>query len=160
MRYTHPLDNPPIELIDGYEHWMPEVTFARQVQGRPGMEVFWGTGLDQVRKTHIAGALDENEFGDDANTFTGGVVWQKGERVYTFETIYATTALMGTTSQNRIQVRPGVIFKIPDRFTFHSRGDWRMGVALKWIYGPDGHDIGMSVKFRGNFDLKKLLGRR
>ena len=88
------------------------------------------------------------------------MVWPRGERVYTFEATYATSALIGETDQHRIQLRPAVIFKIPDRFTFRSRGDWRMGVALKWICGPDGSDFGLSVKFRGDFDLKKLLRRR
>ena len=159
LRYTHPLDHPPVELTDGYEHIMPMVTFAQEIEGWPGAELFWGTGLDMVRQTHIGGELDENEFGDHANVFTGGLVWQRGERVYTFEATYATTALLGDSSKDRIQLRPAVIFRIPDRFTFHSKGDWRMGVALKWIYGPDGHDVGLSVKFRGDFDLKKLLGR-
>jgi hypothetical protein len=160
VRYTHPLDHPPVELTDGFEHLMPEITFARKLESWPGTEVFWGSGLDRVRQTHIGGALEDNEFGDHANTFSGGFVMQRGSRVYTFETTYATTALMGSTSQDRIQVRPGVIFRIPDRFTFHSRGDWRMGVAVKWLYGPDGHDFGLSVKFRGNFDLKKLVRGR
>jgi len=159
LRYTHPLDHPPEELTDGFEHLMPAVTFAREIEGWPGVEVFWGTGMDLVRRSHIGGTLEQNEFGDDANTLTGGMVWQRGERVYTFEATYVTTALMGDTAQDRIQLRPAVIFRIPDRFTFHSKGNWRMGVALKWIYGPDGHDFGLSVKFRGDFDLKKLLGR-
>ena len=160
IRYSHPLDHPPVELTDGLEHIMPEITFAREIEGWPGAELFWGTGLDLVSTTPIKGLRDDNEFADDANSFSGGLVWQRGERVYTLETTYSTTALIGSTSQDRIQVRPGVIFRIPQKFTFNSRGDWRVGVALKWVYGPDGHDFGLSVKVRGNFDLKKLLGKR
>lgn len=160
LRYSHPLDHPPVELTDGFEHIMPSATLARPVADWPGLEVFWGTGLDLVRDTGVAGALEDNEFGDDANTLTAGFVWNRGQHTYTFETVYATTALLGDTDQHRISVRPGVIFRIPDRFTFHSRGDWRMGMALRLTDGPDGLDVGFSVKLRGDFDLKRLLGRR
>ncbi|MCF3652406.1 hypothetical protein [Synoicihabitans lomoniglobus] len=160
LKYTHPLDHPPVELTDGFAHVVPSLTFAREIAGWPGAEMFWGTGLDLLRESSVVGSRDENEFGDHANTFVGGLVWQQGTRVYTFEATYATTALIGDfDSQHRIQLRPGVIFRIPDRFTFHSRGDWRMGVAAKFIYGPDGPEWGLSVKFRGNFDLKKMIRR-
>ncbi len=72
LRYTHPLDHPPAELTDGFEHLMPAMTFARRVEGWSGAEVFWGTGLDLVRPTFNGGVLEQNEFGDDANTLTGG----------------------------------------------------------------------------------------
>lgn len=160
LRYTHPLDHPPIKLIDGLEHIMPTVTFARTLARWPGSEVFFGTGMDLVSRTDIDGTLDDNHFGDSANSFTGGMVWQRGQRAYTFETTYATTALLGPgETQHRIQLRPGVIFRIPDRFTFSSRGDWRMGIAAKITYGPDGPEWGVAVKFRGEFDLKRLLRR-
>ena len=78
LRYTHPLDHPPEELTDGFKHIMPAVTFAREIERWPGAEVFWGTGMDLGRRSHIGGALEQNEFGDDANTLTGGMVWQRG----------------------------------------------------------------------------------
>jgi len=78
LRYTHPLDHPPEELTDGFKHIMPAVTFTREIERWPGAEVFWGTGMDLGRRSHIGGALEQNEFGDDANTLTGGMVWQRG----------------------------------------------------------------------------------
>ena len=159
LRYSHPLDHPPVELVDGFEHVMPTITFARRLEGWPGVELFWGTGVDLVRRTHVAGKLEENEFGDDANILTAGMVWERGRRVYTLETNLATTSLIGTTDLYRFSIRPGIIFRLPSRFTFNSRGDWRMGMAVNLIYGPDGPDVGLSVKFRGNFDLKAWRNR-
>ena len=159
LRYTHPVDHPPVGLTDGLEHFLPTLTFARALEGIPGTELFWSTGLDLVRQTHIFGRLEDNEFGDNATSFTGGLVWQRGRRIYTFESTYATTALIGKEAQHRASVRPGVIFRVPSKYTFKSNGDWRVGVAMKFIYGPDGPDLGLSVKFRGSFDLKSRRAR-
>lgn len=159
LRYTRPLDHPPLELTDGLEHILPAVTFAREVENWPGAEVFWSAGLDLTRETTTRGMLDDNEFGEDANLFTGGMVWRRDRRIYTFEATYATSSLIGRTDQHRIRLRPGVIFDLPRRFSFNSSGDWRVGVALKYVHGPDGPDFGLSVKFRGSFDLKRRRAR-
>lgn len=159
LDYTLPLDHPPLELTDGLAHTQPYVTFARDFPAWHGVRLFWGTGLDLVRTTSVAGQLDTNDFGDDANTLTAGFVWPRGRHTYTFESTFATTALIGDTTQNRITVRPGLIFELPPKWTFHSRGQWILGVAVPVTEGPDGLEVGLSVKLRGNFNLKRLLGR-
>ncbi len=157
--YTLPFQDTPAELTDGFEHINPYITFARSFSGWQGVRLFWGTGLDLVRDTKAAGVLDTNEFGENANEFTGGFILLRGRHTYTLEVKFATTELIGDTSQNRITVRPGIIFQLPPRLTFKSHGQWTMGIAVPMTQGPDGFDVGVSVKFRGNFNLKRLIGQ-
>ncbi len=159
LDYTHPLDHPPIELTDGFEHTKPYITFARNLPEWHSVRLFWGTGLDLLGSTAVAGRLEKNEFDSNANTFTAGFVWPQDQHAFTLEANYATTSLLGDDNLNRITVRPGFIFLVPDRWTFNSRGQWRVGVATPVTWGPDGWEVGVSVKFRANFNLKKLLRR-
>ena len=160
LDYRHPLDHPPIELTDGFEHTQPYVTFARDLPSWHGVRLFWGARVDLLDGTGVAGRLEKNEFGSSANTFTAGFVWPQDRHAFTFETTYATTTWLGEDDLHRITVRPGFTFEVPDRWTFNSRGQWRMGIAAPVTWGPDGWEVGLSVKFRANFDLKKLLRRR
>ncbi len=157
--YVHPLNHPPIELTDGFEHTRPYVTFARDFPDWHGVRFFWGTGADIVGDTAVAGRLEKNEFGTHANTFITGFVWPRQRFSQTFELTYATTILLGEDNLNRITVRPGCVFVLPERWTFHSRGQWVVGVAVPVTWGPDGWEAGLSVKFRGDFNFKKLLRR-
>ncbi|WP_221031388.1 hypothetical protein [Actomonas aquatica] len=161
LDYSHPLDHPPVELTDGLEHMKPYVTFARDFPDWHGVRWFWGTGVDYVSTTSVAGRLEKNEFGQSANTFTTGFVLPREGHAYTFETTWATNALMGDGDRNlnRITARPGFVLELPDSWTFGSKGNWVMGVATPVTWGPDGWEFGLSVKFRGNFDLKKMLRR-
>ncbi len=153
--YTVPMGTPPLELTDGLTHFKPYLNFANRLDNHPNIRVFWGVGLDLVGKTTIPGRLRENALGDDANSFTFGGVWE-GERVsYTFETTYATTRILGDTDRDFISVRPGIIWKVPRSYTFNSRGNWVLGLAVRSTHGREGTDLGVSVKVRINLDFKK-----
>ena len=57
-------------------------------------------------------------------------------------------------------LRPAVVWEIPRRYTFNSRGQWLLGFGLRFTEGPDGFDVGASAKVRVNFDFKRLFGLR
>ncbi len=128
---------------------------SNRLDNHPNLRVFWGLGLDLVGHTSIPGWLRENALGDNANLFTFGGVWE-GERVsYTFETTYGTTRLLGDVDRDLVSVRPGIIWKVPRSYTFNSRGNWVLGLAVRSTHGRDGTDLGLSVKVRINLDFKK-----
>ncbi len=157
LDYSHPLDHPPVDITDGLSHTKPYLTFARDFPEWQGLRVFWGVGVDEVSETSVQGRLEKNDFGSSSNSFTAGFVWPRTGFTYTFESTYATTALLGEDNEHRITVRPGMIFELPQQWTFHSRGQWLMGVATPVTWGPDGWEVGLSVKLRGNFNLKKMI---
>jgi hypothetical protein len=152
--YVVPVGHPPPEVTDGLKHLNSFVTFAHQLERHPDVRVFWGLGSDLVQQTSIPFERTKNELRDNAQNVTVGAVWAHGAFNYTLETSYSTTRLTGHTARDLYQVRPGFVWELPKKWTFHSKGQWLFGLSLNATHGPDGNSVGASGKLRINFDFK------
>ena len=152
--YVRPVGNPPDEITDGLEHFRPYINFASRLKDHPNVRFFWGVGLDLVSRTSIRGVLPENALGENANQFRLGGVWESDRLSYTFETTFATTRLLGDKNRDLITVRPGIIWKVPRKYTFDSKGNWILGFAVRSAYGRDGLDMGVALKIKINLEFK------
>ena len=158
--YYSVIDHPPVGLTDGLRHLTPYATFSRQLVGHPAWRVFFGTSFDDVSRTSIPARLDKNDLGGDALGLSGGFIVNRGRLAYTFEASYKTMHFLSDTARETYAIRPGIIWVIPEKYTFGTHGRWLLGTALAMEYGPDGFDAGLGVKLRANFDFKRLIGRR
>ncbi len=158
--WSRPLGTPPPAVTDGLKHISPFFTMSRQLQSHPGWRVFWGLGYDDVTQTDVIGKLEKNDLRDDSLGLSAGVLWERGPTTYTLETTYQTTRLTSDSDRYVLGVRPGVVWTIPPKYTFHARGKWLLGVGFRFTHGPDGNDVGLNAKLRVNFDFKRLLGRK
>lgn len=157
MDYITPNGSPPPDVTDGLRHFSYFVTFSRYLEARKDMRFFWGLSTDNVTRTGLPMTLDKNELGDDSLSANAGIVWQRPKLTYTFETSFATTRLMGDNHRDVFTVRPGIVWPLPKRYTFNSKGQWLLGVAPRVSFGPDGADFGFSVKLRASFDFKRWI---
>ncbi len=160
IEYLLPVDHPPPQITDGLQHVVPFVTFARPIAGYPGARFFWGLAADLINPTDIRGEMVRNELNDDTVTFSTGVVWQRFPFTYTFETAFTTTQVLGDIDEEIVTVRPGVVWRVPSKYTFDSKAEWFLGLGLRGEYGPDGTDFGVSARVRVNFDFKRWLRER
>lgn len=153
--YITPVSSPPADVSDGLKHFRYHVSFSRELESMEGWRIFWGLGADDVTTTGRSVFLEKNDLGDDSVSLSGGFVWQRIGHSYTMEMSYATTRITGTRDRDLFTVRPGIIWKLPKRYTFNARGDWFLGVSTKVSQGTDGFDYGVSGKLRVSFDFKK-----
>jgi hypothetical protein len=153
-----PTGSPPVDVTDGLRHVAPFITFSHQMEKHPAWRVFWGVGYDDVTKTNVVGELTKNELGGDAVNASAGFLYERGTFTYTLETTYATMRPISDIDRDVFTIRPGIVWVIPQRFTFGAKGKWLLGFGLRASHGPDGYDYGASAKLRVNFDFKKLLG--
>lgn len=160
LNWQQPMGSPPIDVTDGLRHFAPFVTASHNLADHPGWRVFGGFGWDDVTQTTTRGALDKNELGDDSVNFSAGALWERGPATYALEATYATTRFTGTANRDVYALRPSVVWVLPARYTFGSKGKWLLGAGLRLTHGPDGNDIGVNAKLRVNFDFKRLLGRK
>lgn len=160
LDWSRPLGTPPPDITDGMKHIAPYFTMSRPLVTHPGWRVFWGLGYDDVTATDVVGRLEKNDLRDDSLGFSGGVLWERGPTTYTLEATYQTTHLTSDSDRYVVGLRPGVVWTIPPKYTFHAKGKWLLGVGLRLTHGPDGNDVGFSAKLRVNFDFKRLLGRK
>lgn len=155
---SFPVSSPPAEITDGLRHLAPFVTFSRRLEDRPAVRLFWGFGYDRVEHTRFPGLLRKNQLDDDSLRANAGFVYDHGHFHYTFEAEVATTRIVGSSNEDVVTLRPGILWEIPGR-SGAGKSNWVVGAALRASEGPDGLDLGASAKFRLNFDLKRLLGR-
>ncbi|WP_415909336.1 hypothetical protein [Oleiharenicola sp. Vm1] len=160
LDWSRPLGTPPPDVTDGLKHLSPYFTMSRALPSHPGWRVFWGLGYDDVTQTDVVGRLEKNDLRADSLGFSGGVLWERGPTTYTLETIYQTTQLTSSSDRYVVGIRPGVVWTLPPKYTFHAKGKWLLGVGLRLTHGPDGNDVGLNAKLRVNFDFKRLLGRK
>ena len=157
--FKRPVDHPPASVTDGLRHFSPYVTFSRDLPARPDWRVFWGAGYDFTAPTGIPGERRKNEFADDSASLSAGFIHARGAVTYTVETGYSWMP-GGGGDGGVAMVRPGLVWTIPPRFTFNSKGRWLLGAAVQFTHGPDGADFRLSAKVRGNFDFLRLIGGR
>jgi hypothetical protein len=158
--FVRPVGGPPPEITDGLLHLAPYVTFSRHLPTYPSVRVFWSLGVDLVARSSVEGELLENQLADDANLFTGGVVWKRGPLNLTLEINYGTTRLLGVSDRDVFTVRPGVVWELPPRWAPVGRGQWLVGAGLRATSGPDGEELGASIKIRVDANLRNLLSQR
>jgi len=160
LNWQQPMGSPPLDVTDGLRHTAPFVTASHNLTERPGWRVFTGFGWDAVTQTATRGALDKNELGDDSINVTGGFLCERGPMTYALEATYYTTRFTAPVNRDVYALRPGIVWVLPQRFTFGSKGKWLLGAGLRLTHGPDGNDVGLNAKLRVNFDFKRLLGRK
>jgi len=152
--------SPPPDTTDGLRHFAPYVTFSRQLEDHPAWRVFWGVGYDDIAATSTVGNLNENQLSSDYGTLSGGFLFERRRMTYTMELSYATTDPSIDDRRDVYTLRPGIIWVIPERYTFGSKGKWLLGFGLRAGYGADGTDFGANAKLRVNFDFRRLLGSK
>jgi hypothetical protein len=158
VNWRQPIGNPPVDVTDGLRHFAPFVTSSHNLKGSPGWRVFAGFGWDAVTQTATRGVLQENELGEDSINVTGGALYERGTVTYALEATYATTRFTAPVNRDVYGVRPSIVWVLPQKYTFSSKGKWLLGLGLRLTRGPDGNDIGLNAKLRVNFDFKRLLG--
>lgn len=151
--YATPAGDVPAELTDGLEHFRPFMNFAKQIPGAGSSRIFWGLGLDLVSDSGFAGSEDKNRLMDHSQSFTIGRVWEREKFNFTLESSVATTRLLGRNDRDLITLKPGIIWKVPRRYTFNSRDNWLLGLGIRAEHGHDGFDVGVSVKLKVNLDF-------
>ncbi len=158
-RFFTPINDPPYELTDGLERWSAYAAFARQLDRRPEIRVFWGLGFDLVHETSTFGRYGGNDLRDDSHYISGGFVIDRGRTHYTLESKWTSTRLLGSSEQDVFELRPGIVWELgrPREETGKSR--WLLGVSVSSSYGPDGADFSLGTRLRGDFDLKRLFRR-
>jgi hypothetical protein len=158
VNVSQPLGSPPADVTDGLRHIAPFVTFAHELENRPEVTVFIGLTRDFTARTSVPGRARKNEFTDDSWAITPGFVWHRGAFHYTVELGYASSAFVADHAASMVTLRPAVSWDLPKALTFNSSGRWVFGLGLRATHGPDGMDYGVSGKFRGEFNLRRLLG--
>jgi hypothetical protein len=159
LDWSRPIGAPPPEVTDGLRHIAPYLALSRQLEQHPAWRVFLGGVYEDVGATGTPGILAKNQLNADNLGVSGGFLYTRGTVTYTFEAAYNTEHPTEDLDGEILILRPGIVWVVPERYTFGARGQWLLGFSLRLGHGNNGNDIGAGAKLRVNFDFKRLLGR-
>lgn len=154
-----PIDKPPLDLTDGYNHYSPYLVISKKSPTTAGLTSFVSSRLDIMDKSSVAGSFRRNDPHSTSILFGAGFVLDRYPYHYTLEAGYQTTSLVGKDNKQFFFVKPGFAWDLPSRLTFHSKGRWLFGFSVKITQGPDGTRFDSGGKIRGEFNLTRWFRR-
>ena len=152
-----PVGSPPVDLTDGLNHIAPGFLVQHHSSHRPKLTTFAGAGLDLVSDSGIPGTPVRNQPLDDSMNFTAGVIYDLGQLKWTLSATYATTALLGDTTEHFFYLRPSLLWYVPRKYTFNSKTQWLLGLGLRSSWCPDGSELSSYTLVRAEVTFRQFL---
>jgi len=152
-----PTGHPPVDLTDGFNHYMPGFLAQHHSARYPKITTFSGAGLDLVSDSSVAGIPVRNQPLDDSMNFTAGAIYDLGQVKWTLTTTYATTAGLGETTEHFFYVQPSLLWYVPKKFTFNYKNQWIIGLGVRASWGPDGTEVSFSNRVRAEITFRQVM---
>jgi hypothetical protein len=159
LNVERPVGDPPVDLTDGLNHFAPGLLVQRRWPRHSKITTFAGTGVDLVSVSDVAGTPVRNQPLDDSMNFTAGIIYDLGQIKWTLSATYATTALLGDTTEHFYYLRPNVLWYVPRKYTFHSKTQWILGLGIRASRGPDGTEVSFSNRVRAEITFRQVMDK-
>jgi hypothetical protein len=154
-----PVGAPPVELTDGFNHFAPGFLVQHHASRNPKLTTFAGAGLDLLTDSSIAGTPGRNQPLDDSMNFTAGAIYDLGQVKWTLSATYATTALLGDSTEHFYYLRPSLLWYVPSKYTFNSKTQWIIGLGIRASYGPDGTELSIYNRVRAEITFRQVMDK-
>jgi hypothetical protein len=154
-----PVGHPPFDMTDGHNHLTPAIVIQHHSDRHPKLTTFAGTGLDLVSSSSVAGAFQPNQPQDDSVSLTLGGIYDLGQLKWTLSGTYATTALLGDTTEHFFYLRPSVLWYVPRKMTLNSKTQWIVGLGAPLTWGPDGFEFKVNSRLRAEITFRQVLAK-
>ncbi len=152
-----PVGDAPVDMTDGLNHISPGFLVQHHSTHRPKITTFAGAGLDLISDSAVAGTPDSNQPLDDSMNFTAGAIYDLGHVKWTLTTTYATTAVLGDTTEHFFHVRPSLLWYVPRKYTFNYKTQWIVGLGVRATWGPDGTELSFRTRLRAEITFRQVM---
>lgn len=153
FNYQTPLSRPPIDLTDGHRHFQPYVAATRPTMPAWKLLGFASIGADLLSRTHIPAHFGRNQLHSNSLIFVGGAAREFKRFRASLTATINTGALISDEFENVYAIRPEIV--IPWRLRPTARTLVHLTIGGRSIWGPDGHEIGLSSSVRFEFLLRQ-----
>lgn len=152
LNYLTPLSRPPTDLTDGYRHFQPYLAATRPIMPAWKLLGYASIGADLLSRTHLAPHFGRNQLHSNSLLFVGGAAREFKRFRASLTASVSTSALVSDEYKNVYALRPEIV--VPWRPRPSSRTLVHLTVSGRSIWGPDGHEIGLSSSVRFEFLLR------
>ncbi len=152
LDFISPLSRPPTELSDGHQHTVPYLAKSQLVAPDLKLLGFGSIGADFLAHTALPANFGRNELHSNALNLTAGLVRDWKNFRGTLTASFGTTALLSDEHHQVFGLRPAVGFPLTRWQGKRTRLMVALGAYTVW--GPDGHELGVSTSLRVDFIYK------
>jgi hypothetical protein len=149
INYSSPLGRPPRDLVDGWRHTDPYITYTRPLIPSVSLVGYTTVGLDLLAHSHIPGEFGVNALHSDSITFSVGATRQWKYFVGSLTLTGATNELVSSEGRQVFTLNPQVYLPL----LRHQLPRWHMigSFGVHATDGPDGRQYGASGSVNINF---------
>ncbi|MCX6950785.1 MAG: hypothetical protein NTV51_01150 [Verrucomicrobia bacterium] len=153
LNYQTPLSRPPIDLTDGHRHFQPYVAGTRPLVPAWKLLGFASVGADLLDRTAIPAHFGRNQLHTNSLIFVAGAAREWSRFRTSLTASVTTSSLLSDENENVYALRPEVVF--PWKMKPESRTRVLVTVGGRTIWGPDGHELGLSSSVRIEFLFRR-----
>jgi len=156
--FISPLSRPPKELSDGYQHSVPYVAVSRVIAPDEKLLGFGSFGADLINHTQLPSNFGRNQLHSNSLNMTAGLVRDWKHFRGTLTASLGTTVLLSDEHHQVFGLRPAIGFPLT-RFQ-GKRTRLMVAFGAYTVWGPDGHEIGLTTSLRVDFIYKTSAAKR
>lgn len=153
FNYQTPLSRPPVDLTDGHRHLQPYVAATRPLVPAWKLLGFASIGADLLNRTPITAHFGRNQLHSNSLIFVAGAAreWLRFRTSLTGTVM--TSSLLSNENKNIYALRTEIV--VPWKTKAEARTQLLFTVGGRTIWGPDGHELGLSSSMRIEFSLRR-----
>lgn len=158
FNYQAPLSRPPLDLTDGHRHFQPYVAATRPIMPRWKLLGFVGLGADVLDRTAMRANFGRNQLHSNSLSLAVGAAREFKRFRATLTGTVTSSSLISDENKNVYALRPEIV--VPWKTSPNARTLIHLTLGGRTVWGPDGHELGLSSSvrfeflFRGNRETK------
>lgn len=152
-----PVGHPPIDLTDGFNHYIPSLIVQHRWKNFPRLTTFAGGQYEILTSSDVPGTHYNNTPRDDNIGITLGGVYDMGQLKWTLSGSIITSRYITDINENFYQLRPSLLWYIPKRLTFKSKTQWIIGFGTPLVWGPAGFEANVSTRLRAEITFRQVV---
>jgi hypothetical protein len=156
INYQTPLSRPPVDLTDGHRHTQPYVAATRPLMPAWKLLGFASIGADFIDRTPIPAHFGRNQLHTNSLIFVAGAAREWPRFRASLTASVNTGSLLSDENRNVWALRPEIV--VPWKTTPAAHTQILFTLGGRTIWGPDGHELGLSSSMRIEFLLRRNRG--
>lgn len=156
LNFQTPLSRPPRDLTDGHRHAQPYVAATRPLVPAWKLLGFASIGADLLDRTPISAHFGRNQLHANSLIFVAGAAREWPRLRASLTATLNTSALLSDENKNVYALRPEIVVPWKARPGAHTQ--ILLTLAGRTLWGPDGHELGLSSSVRIEFLLRRDRG--
>jgi hypothetical protein len=158
LNFQTPLSRPPQDLTDGHRHTQPYVAATRPLIPDWKLLGFASVGADLLDRTPMPAHFGRNQLHANSLIFVAGAAREWPRFRASLTATLTTSSLLSDENKNVYALRPEIVVPWKVRPAAHTQILLTLGGRTLW--GPDGHELGLSSSVRIEFLLRRDRGSK